>query len=127
MTGEEEEYTIHQVRGKLFSLQGNSWKERGTGVLKLNVKQEDGTGARLCIYLFFSLLMRVCFFSELLSSPVMRKDAVYTLLLNVTLFPGMRCTLAQDPRYLRFTAIENGVVTTYNLKVSFSTSLALMI
>jgi len=86
MTGEEEEYTIHQVRGKLFSLQGNSWKERGTGVLKLNVKQEDGTGARLGIYLFFSLLMRVCFFSELLSSPVMRKDAVYTLLLNVTLF-----------------------------------------
>lgn len=53
-----------------------------------------------------------CFFS------VMRKDAVYTLLLNITLFPGMRCTLAQDPRYLRFTAIENGVATTYNLKVS---------
>jgi Ran-binding protein 3 len=47
MTGEEEEETIHQVRGKLFSLQGNSWKERGMGVLKLNVKQEDGTGARL--------------------------------------------------------------------------------
>lgn len=47
MTGEEDEETIHQVRGKLFSLQGNSWKERGTGVCKLNVKQEDGTGARL--------------------------------------------------------------------------------
>jgi hypothetical protein len=48
---------------------------------------------------------------------VMRKDAVYTLLLNITLFPGMHCTLAQDPRYLRFTAIESGVATTYNLKV----------
>ncbi len=47
----------------------------------------------------------------------MRKDAVYTLLLNITLFPGMHCTLAQDPRYLRFTAIESGVATTYNLKV----------
>ncbi|KAF9525964.1 hypothetical protein CPB83DRAFT_858704 [Crepidotus variabilis] len=95
-TGEEEEETIHQVRGKLFSLNGNAWKERGTGLLRLNVKQDDGTGARL----------------------VMRKDAVYTLLLNITLFPGMRCSLAQDPRYLRFSAIENGVATTYNLKVS---------
>jgi len=96
MTGEEEEDTLHQVRGKLFSLHDSQWKERGTGLLKLNVKAEDGTGARL----------------------VMRKDAVYTLLLNVTLFPGMRCSLAQDPRYLRFSAIENGVATTYNLKVS---------
>ncbi|KAF8202406.1 hypothetical protein BJ912DRAFT_944731 [Pholiota molesta] len=96
MTGEEEEETLHQVRGKLFSLDENAWKERGTGLLKLNVKIDDGTGARL----------------------VMRKDAVYTLLLNVTLFPGMRCSLAQDPRYIRFSAIENGVTTTYNLKVS---------
>ncbi|CAA7265139.1 unnamed protein product [Cyclocybe aegerita] len=96
MTGEEDEETLHQVRGKLFSLHGNQWKERGTGLLKLNVRVEDGTGARL----------------------VMRKDAVYTLLLNITLFPGMRCSLAQDPRYLRFTAIENGVATTYNLKVA---------
>ncbi|KAH9479236.1 Brefeldin A resistance protein [Psilocybe cubensis] len=96
MTGEEEEETLHQVRGKLFSLHENSWKERGTGLLKLNVKVVDGTGARL----------------------IMRKDAVHTLLLNITLFPGMRCSLAQDPRYIRFSAIENGNATTYNLKVS---------
>ena len=50
VTGEEEEETIHQVRGKLFSLVGgNTWKERGTGLLKLNVKRDDGTGARLGI------------------------------------------------------------------------------
>ena len=48
---------------------------------------------------------------------VMRKDAVYTVILNVTLFGGMRCSLAQDPRYLRVSAIENGVTTTYNIKV----------
>lgn len=47
MTGEEEEETLHQVRGKLFSLDENAWKERGTGLLKLNVKIDDGTGARL--------------------------------------------------------------------------------
>lgn len=97
VTGEEEEETLHQVRGKLFSLVGgNTWKERGTGLLKLNVKRDDGTGARL----------------------VMRKEAVYTLLLNVTLFSGMRCSLAQDPRYLRFSVIEDGATTHYNLRVS---------
>ena len=47
----------------------------------------------------------------------MRKDAVYNLLLNVTLFPGMRCVLAQDPRYIRFSVIESGKTTHYNLRV----------
>jgi len=97
LTGEEDEETIHQVRGKLFSLVGgNQWKERGTGTLKLNVRRSDGSGARL----------------------VMRKEAVYTLLLNVTLFPGMRCTLAQDPRFVRFSVIEAGPTTHYNLKLA---------
>jgi len=49
---------------------------------------------------------------------VMRKEAVYTLLLNVTLFAGMRCFLAQDPRYLRFSVIEDGATVHYNLRVS---------
>ncbi|KAJ3717685.1 hypothetical protein C8R42DRAFT_676385 [Lentinula raphanica] len=95
-TGEELEETIHQVRGKLFALSDGAWRERGSGILKLNVRAEDGGGARL----------------------VMRKEAVYTLLLNVTLFAGMKCTLAQDPRYLRFSVIENGQQTThYNLRL----------
>ncbi|KAJ3889947.1 hypothetical protein GG344DRAFT_78307 [Lentinula edodes] len=98
-TGEELEETIHQVRGKLFALADGAWKERGTGQLKINVRAEDGGGARL----------------------VMRKEAVYTLLLNVTLFAGMKCTLAQDPRYVRFSVIENGQQTThYNLRASRS-------
>ncbi|KXN90672.1 Brefeldin A resistance protein [Leucoagaricus sp. SymC.cos] len=97
ITGEEDELTIHQVRSKLFSLENNQWRERGTGMMKLNVRQSDRTGARL----------------------VMRKEAVYTLLLNVTLFHGMSCTLApQDPRYLRFSAIENGSTTHYNLRLA---------
>jgi Ran-binding protein 3 len=49
-TGEEDEETVYQVRGKLFALSSqNQWKERGTGQLKLNVRQEDGSGARLCM------------------------------------------------------------------------------
>ena len=48
VTGEEEEDTVYQVRGKLFALSSqNQWKERGTGMLRLNVRRADGTGARL--------------------------------------------------------------------------------
>lgn len=47
ITGEEDERTIHQVRAKLFSLEDNQWKERGTGLIRLNVKRFDGNGARL--------------------------------------------------------------------------------
>ena len=47
-TGEEEEDTVFQVRGKLYALSDqNAWKERGTGLLKLNVRKSDGAGARI--------------------------------------------------------------------------------
>ena len=47
-TGEEDEETVYQVRGKLFALSPqNQWRERGSGQLKLNVRREDGSGARL--------------------------------------------------------------------------------
>lgn len=49
---------------------------------------------------------------------VMRKEAVYAVLLNATLFKGMRCFLAQDPRYIRFSMFEAGAATHYNLRVS---------
>lgn len=49
----------------------------------------------------------------------MRKEAVYTVLLNAPLFKGMRCNLAQDPRYLRFSVLENGGFTHYNFRVCF--------
>ena len=44
------------------------------------------------------------------------------LLLNVAPFSGMRCSLAQDPRYRWFSVIEAGATTHYNLRVypSFS-------
>lgn len=97
ITGEEEEETLLQVRGKLYALcPQNQWKERGSGQLKLNVRRADGSGARL----------------------VMRKEAVYALLLNVPLFQGMKCFLAQDPRYIRFSIIEEHKTLHYNLRVS---------
>ncbi|KAF8270640.1 hypothetical protein EI94DRAFT_1722170 [Lactarius quietus] len=96
LTGEEEDETIHSVRGKLFVLsEQNQWKERGTGLLRLNRRRVDHSGARL----------------------VMRKDAVYAVLLNVTLFRGMSCSIAQDPRYLRFSVLTPSGTTHYNLRV----------
>ena len=51
-TGEEDEQTVYQVRGKLYALNAqHQWKERGTGQLKLNVRRDDGTGARLRAFL----------------------------------------------------------------------------
>ena len=96
-TGEEDEKSMYMVRAKLFRLSDqNQWKERGTGTLKLNVRKLDGEGARL----------------------VMRKEAVFTVLLNVTLFYGMSVFVAQDPRYIRLSVIENGATVHYNLRVS---------
>ena len=51
-TGEEEEDTVFQVRGKLYALSDqNAWKERGTGLLKLNVRKSDGAGARIGVFI----------------------------------------------------------------------------
>lgn len=53
-TGEENEETLYQVRGKLFTLgTGNQWKERGTGMLKLNVQKADGSSPRLGEYVVY--------------------------------------------------------------------------
>ena len=96
-TGEEDEKSVYMVRAKLFYLDQNQWRERGTGILKLNVRLSDGEGARL----------------------VMRKEAVLTLLLNVPIFSGMSVSTAQDPRYVRFSSFEGGQTVHYNLRVSY--------
>lgn len=47
-TGEEDEDTRHQVRGKLFQLDAaRAYKERGMGILKIKVRKSSETGARL--------------------------------------------------------------------------------
>lgn len=59
---------------------------------------------------------------------VMRKDAVYTVLLNATLFKGMKCSYApQDQRYLRFSTFDRGGAPThYNLRVSATLAFELL-
>ncbi|OXH25489.1 ran-binding protein 3 [Cryptococcus neoformans] len=69
-TGEEDEDTVFQARSKLF-VNEKGWKERGVGLLKLNVRRSDGSGARL----------------------VMRADGVLRLLLNSKLYKGLNPTV----------------------------------
>jgi hypothetical protein len=47
----------------------------------------------------------------------MRKEAVHTLILNVPMFKGMSFSNAQDARYMRFSALEDGAACHYNLRV----------
>ena len=47
-TGEEHEMTLQQVRAKLYTMDSqDTYKEKGTGMLKVNVRKSDGKGARL--------------------------------------------------------------------------------
>ncbi|KAF8757542.1 Ran-binding domain [Rhizoctonia solani] len=47
-TGEEEDFTVFQTRAKLYTQDEQfAYKERGTGLLKVNVRRSDGEGARI--------------------------------------------------------------------------------
>ncbi|CAO1627913.1 unnamed protein product [Parajaminaea phylloscopi] len=102
-TGEEHERTVHSVRAKLYTMsqQGTkdgSWKERGTGTLRVNVPSDyrlRGSGARL----------------------VMRAEGVLRLILNVALFSGMSVESAQD-KFIRFVAMEDGKLQHFAVRVS---------
>jgi len=85
-TGEEGENTVFQVRTKLYVLTQDTssnqyiYKERGIGVLKLNVSKESR--ARL----------------------VMRTDGAFRLILNVALSTVEYQSL--DPKSIRISAME---------------------
>ncbi|WRT64540.1 uncharacterized protein IL334_001472 [Kwoniella shivajii] len=83
-TGEEEEETVIQTRAKLYTNEKSSgWKERGVGLLKLNVRRSDGSGARL----------------------LMRADGVLRLILNFKLYKGLFLSL--DGKIIRMTVPED--------------------
>ncbi|CED83370.1 Ran-binding protein RANBP1 and related RanBD domain proteins [Phaffia rhodozyma] len=82
ITGEEEEDTKHQVRCKLYVMEKDGgWKERGTGLFKLNIHSLTKTPRLL-----------------------MRADGIFRLILNVALFSGMK--LEKQDKWVRFTAFE---------------------
>jgi Ran-binding protein 3 len=89
VTGEEDEETIHHVRAKLYALcSQNQWKERGTGLLKLNVRRSDGGGARLCTKITTSSLVVSLTFtiSDAQRSGLHRYVECYTVLRDEVLY-----------------------------------------
>jgi Ran-binding protein 3 len=101
----------------------NQWKERGSGLLRLNRRKVDRGGARLGGSSHILTLLGIFELTLYPALPfrvkVMRKEAVYAVLLNVTLFRGMSCSIAQDPRYLRFSVLTPSGTMHYNLRVRF--------
>ncbi|SPO29494.1 related to YRB2 - Ran-GTPase-binding protein involved in nuclear protein export [Ustilago trichophora] len=96
-TGEEDEESIHSIRAKLYTMaEDQSWKERGTGTLRVNVpkKSSDKRPARL----------------------VMRADGVLRVILNVSLFKGMKCELQE--KFVRIVAFEDAKPVHYAIKLS---------
>ncbi|PWN52852.1 hypothetical protein IE53DRAFT_246843 [Violaceomyces palustris] len=97
-TGEENERTVHSSRAKLYTMaEDQSWKERGTGTIRCNVPKSlisEKKSARL----------------------VMRADGVLRVILNVPLFAGMKCELAQD-RFVRIVTLEEGKLVHFAIKL----------
>ncbi|KAG0286872.1 hypothetical protein BGZ96_009097 [Linnemannia gamsii] len=95
-TGEENEMTIFQTKGKLYAdaEKSHTWKERGKGTFKINVGRRDTKVARL----------------------VMRTDGVLRLILNISIFPEMNVTITGD-KYICFTGVEEGAPLSFLLKV----------
>ncbi|GAB0497869.1 hypothetical protein MMPV_009206 [Pyropia vietnamensis] len=82
-TGEEEESVLYHARAKLYLLEGGAnWKERGVGVVKLNVHSSTGAGRLL-----------------------MRTEATLHVILNTPLFSGFAVDRAAD-RAVRFTGLS---------------------
>ncbi|CBQ68568.1 related to YRB2-Ran-GTPase-binding protein involved in nuclear protein export [Sporisorium reilianum SRZ2] len=96
-TGEEDEKSIHSIRAKLYTMAPDqSWKERGTGTLRVNVPKlsSDKRPARL----------------------VMRADGILRVILNVPLFKGMKCELHE--KFVRIVALEDTKPVHYAIKLS---------
>ncbi|RHZ59060.1 hypothetical protein Glove_365g106 [Diversispora epigaea] len=95
ITGEEDEVTKHLVRAKLYCMDGQ-WKERGVGTLRLNYPKNNKKSPRL----------------------VMRSDNVFRVILNVSLFNGMKIERSQD-KFVKLFAFE-GKLVHFAIKLSNS-------
>ena len=113
-TGEEDEQTLQQTRAKLYTMDSkDTYKERGIGTLKVNVRKSDGLGARISKSPRHSYLR----ISDVACSLVMRAEGVFRLILNANLFAGMPCAIGQDPKFIKLSVVENGAFVHHAIKV----------
>ncbi|CAG8532503.1 5631_t:CDS:10 [Diversispora eburnea] len=99
LTGEENEITRHSVRAKLYCMDGQTWKERGVGILRLNYPRNYEKSPRL----------------------VMRADGVLRVILNVALFHGMHVERSQE-KFVRLFAFEGKGDLLVHLAIKLSNS-----
>ncbi|KAH7373345.1 hypothetical protein KP509_17G051100 [Ceratopteris richardii] len=97
-TGEEGEKMVFGADATLFEFQDGTWKERGKGELRINVPMEGTGKARM----------------------LMRSKGNFRLILNASLFPGMKMT-PMDSRGVTFACANSAVeeksgLATYALK-----------
>ncbi|KAI8916896.1 hypothetical protein BC831DRAFT_148234 [Entophlyctis helioformis] len=102
VTGEEDETTIHSSRCKLFVWDGENWRERGAGHLRINQKTSSAGSsghARL----------------------VMRADGILRVILNVRIPAGMPHVLRNE-RFIEILTPEPGNAKPSKLVFRFANS-----
>lgn len=115
-TGEEDDLTVFQTRAKLYTQDESfAYKERGTGLLKVNVRRSDGEGARIGMNVQTWLLHWL----KLVGFAVMRAEGVLRLLLNMPLYPGLICELGPDPKFIKVAEITSRERKLHAVKVCF--------
>jgi len=127
--GESGEVTILAVRAKMFHMEkGVGWKERGAGMLKINVPKStvefDDFGNPDATTFDASVLEEDDDDSDGPKTVrlVMRQDHTLRVILNTAVVPAMTFKLTQKLKsaYVLFTAFENGEAKQVQMKVSFS-------
>jgi Ran-binding protein 3 len=126
-TGEEEEETVFSCRAKLYTFE-KEWKERGVGVLKLNIRYEnqalastdteekpaDEADLEAGGLEDFSAVERR-------GRLIMRTDGVHRVVLNTPIFKDMNVGTAdgEEPtgKTMFLTGLEDGKPTAFQIKV----------
>ncbi|GAP86135.1 putative dead deah box protein [Rosellinia necatrix] len=110
--GEAGEFTIIQVRGRVYNLDkaSNSWKERGAGNLKVNVPmacvRADNLETPLSGAFDASALKDA---ESKVVRLIMRQDSTHRVILNTAIIPAMKFQEKSSLKatYILFTAIED--------------------
>lgn len=123
--GEEGESTLLQIRAKLYALDLTGWKERGVGVIKLNVPKSsvelDSKGN--AIPGTFRPRRGSVVETSLIARLVMRQEATHRVVLNTPVLKSMGITHKPGLKssQILFMAFEDGKPLNVQLKVRLIT------
>jgi len=92
LTGEEKDTCLYQGRAKLFIRSGQTWSEKGVGLLKLNEASNS----------IFRLIMRV--------------EKSFRLIMNAILFPEMSCEKVRQKELTLVSIQTQNEMSTYLIR-----------